>query len=66
MYEPGAIPWGTTLGGRLAMLIGAGAMPGLGMGGRAAAMAVGEGYEVFIGPEYRECSEPWGEFARSR
>lgn len=41
-------------------------MAALGIGGMAAAMAVGEGYEVFMGPEYLECSDPWGEFARSR
>lgn len=41
-------------------------MLALGIEGRDAAMAVGDGYEVFIGPEYLECSEPWGEFARSK
>lgn len=60
------MPWGTTLGGKLGMFIGAAPMPGLGIEGRDTAMAVGEGYEVFMGPEYLECSEPWGEFARSR
>ena len=29
-------------------------------------MAVGEGYEVFIGPEYLDCSEPWGESGRPK
>lgn len=46
--------------------IGEGAMLALGtVGNRTAAMAVGEGYEVFMGPEYLECSEPWGEPGRS-
>lgn len=41
------------------MPIGAGAIFALGTAGSGTApMAVGEGYDVFIGPEYLECSEP--------
>ena len=46
------------------MPIAAGPMLALGTG-KEAPMAEGEGYEVFIGPEYLECSDPWGEFGRS-
>jgi hypothetical protein len=60
------MPWGGVLcpilGGRDGKL---GPMLALGTWASWAPMAVGDGYEVFMGPEYRECSDPWGEFGRS-